>query len=90
MSGLYAGFTGLSGSTGLSHVAGLWSGGPGLEGGGGLPTDGSFTLLMDFAPDGGDVDWVNLDMDFITETYEVNEADPSVPAGTFINILVWR
>lgn len=54
-----------------------------------LPMDGSYTLLLDFVPDGADTDWINLNLVFTGNFYQANEADASVPSGTFINILAW-
>lgn len=85
--GLYRGITGLSGAPGLSLLTGSGlSGGTGLSGDAG-PTLGTPTLIMDFAPSDADSDWVALDLNFMTETYEVYVPDAGVTDR--VNILLW-
>lgn len=71
------------------HVGGRGPGHLARVQGNRFPTDGSYTLLMDFVPSDTDTDWLNLSLDFAGNYYRANEADASVPSGTFINILVW-
>lgn len=58
------------------------------SGGGGLPTDGRPTLIIDFVPiadpDYGD----SLSLNFTTGQYKANTVDPVSPDG-IINIQVW-
>lgn len=90
-SGLYSGQPGLSLGTGLYRtVSGLWSGASGLItgfGGGGLPTDGSPTLILDFVPSDPVYDYT-LATDFLTEQYEVYATDPTAPG--YVILKVWE
>jgi len=89
--GLYSGVSGLALGVGLyKGVSGLWGGASGLidgfGGGGGLPTDGSPTLILDFV--GGNVPYgATLGLDFTGQTYTAYSADPS--ASGFANFWAW-
>jgi hypothetical protein len=52
----------------------------------GLAPD-SPTLIIDFVPTDGDSDWVNMSVDFTTQTYQANQLDPVTPG--FINLQSW-
>lgn len=92
-SGLYSGVSGLALGTGLyKDTSGLWSGASGLidgfgGGGGGLPTDGSPSLIIDFVPSDPVYDYT-LDTNFLTQQYEAYATDPTVPG--FAIIKVWN
>mgnify|MGYP003441961523 CR=1 FL=1 len=72
------------GGRGPGHVS--RGGGTGLSGDVGPPL-GTPALIMDFAPSDADSDWVALDLNFMTETYEVYVPDAGVTDR--VNILLW-
>lgn len=88
-SGLYSGVSGLAIGSGLyKGVSGLWSGASGLvTGWGGLPTDGSPTLILDFVPSDPVYDYT-LANNFLTQQYEVYYTDPTAPG--YIILKVWE
>ena len=90
--GLYSGVSGLALGTGLyRNVSGLWSGSPGLLAnfgtGGGLPTDGSPTLIVDFVLSSTSAS-PSLITDFTTGSYVTTVRDPVFP-NDFVDIQVW-
>ena len=90
--GLYSGVSGLALGTGLyRNVSGLWSGSPGLLAnfgtGGGLPTDGSPTLIVDFVPS-NTLASPSLSMNFAAQSYTTTVRDPLFP-NDFVDIQVW-
>lgn len=91
-SGLYSGVSGLALGVGLYRsVSGLWSGSPGLLAnfgtGGGLPTDGSPTLIIDFVLSNTSAS-PSLITDFTTGSYATTVRDPVFP-NSFVDIQVW-
>ena len=87
--GLYSGVPGLALGVGLyKDVSGLWGGASGLiDGfGGGLPTDGSPTLVLDFVGSAFETNQ-SLSLDFTDQTYSAYQTDPDAPS--FANFWVW-
>lgn len=87
--GLYSGVSGLSIGVGLyKGTQGLWSGASGFLTGteGGLPTDGSPTLVLDFVGSAF-VTNKSLVIDFTGQAYSASQTDPNAPS--FANFWAW-